>query len=162
MTAANSTVQTAAEDHVRGRVIGLYMLVFLGGGAIGGPIIGAVAEYFGPRAGMLVAGVAAGLVTLVVAVQLGRAVGFRFRLRRVRRPAAAVVVAAATRQPQPTGIVSDSGNPGKARLPARYPIRCRIAAVPAALPTGVTQARGRQLHHPPAAILRRGRADRHD
>jgi len=82
VTAANSTVQTAAEDHVRGRVMGLYMLVFLGGGAIGGPLIGAVDEYFGPRAGMLVAGVAAGLVTLLVGVQLARAVGVKARLPR--------------------------------------------------------------------------------
>lgn len=43
---------------MRGRVMSLYLLVFLGSTPIGGPIVGWVAETFNPRAGFVVGGVA--------------------------------------------------------------------------------------------------------
>ncbi|WP_432828599.1 MFS transporter [Dactylosporangium sp. CA-092794] len=119
VTAANSTVQTSAEDHIRGRVMGLYILVFLGGGAAGGPIIGAVAEHYGPRAGMLVNGIAAGLVTVLVAIQLARAVGVRIRVPLPRRPAYVIEVAPSARRRRSAAAVPDPaespGPPGQGR-----------------------------------------------
>jgi MFS family permease len=56
LTSTNSVVQTAAPDDIRGRIMGLYLLVFIGGAAIGGPLLGLVDEHLGPRAGMLLAG----------------------------------------------------------------------------------------------------------
>ncbi|RZS41002.1 putative MFS family arabinose efflux permease [Herbihabitans rhizosphaerae] len=56
MTTANSTVQLAASPEMRGRVMGLYMLVFLGGNPIGGPTIGWLAAAFGGRAPFIVGG----------------------------------------------------------------------------------------------------------
>ena len=38
---------------MRGRVMGLYILCFMGGTPVGAPIVGWVAEVFGPRWGML-------------------------------------------------------------------------------------------------------------
>jgi hypothetical protein len=49
LTTANSTVQLAAHDSLRGRVVGLYLLVFIGSGAIGGPIVGTIDQHYGPR-----------------------------------------------------------------------------------------------------------------
>ncbi len=53
---ANSSVQLWSDPRLRGRVMGLYMLVFTGGTPIGAPIIGAVTSQFGARTGMAVCG----------------------------------------------------------------------------------------------------------
>jgi MFS family permease len=57
VTAANSTMQLSISPELRGRVMGLYMLVFLGGNPVGGPMTGWLAEEFGGRAPFLVGGV---------------------------------------------------------------------------------------------------------
>lgn len=67
MTSCNSTVQLASAPHMRGRVMALYMAVFMGSSAVGGPLIGWVGEYVGPRASILVGAVAA-LVASAVAL----------------------------------------------------------------------------------------------
>jgi MFS family permease len=73
LTAANSTVQMAARDSIRGRVMGVYLLVFIGGAAIGGPVLGLVDQHFGPRAGLLLAGAVSAAATAAVAARLARA-----------------------------------------------------------------------------------------
>lgn len=88
MTSCNSTIQIAADLHVRGRVMGLYNLVFIGGGAAGGPLIGAVDQYAGPRVGMLVSGAVPGLITVFVAIRLRHTLG----VRPDRRAATALMV----------------------------------------------------------------------
>jgi MFS family permease len=62
----NSTLQLAAEPAMRGRVMALYSVVFLGSTPVGAPLVGWVAETAGPRAGLMVGGAAA-LVTGAVA-----------------------------------------------------------------------------------------------
>jgi MFS family permease len=57
----NSTLQLEAEPSMRGRVMALWSVAFMGSTPIGGPIAGAIAETFGGRAG-LVLGAAACLV----------------------------------------------------------------------------------------------------
>jgi hypothetical protein len=54
----NSTLQLAAEPHMRGRVMALYSIVFLGSTPIGGPIAGWLAGAASPRAALLMGGVA--------------------------------------------------------------------------------------------------------
>jgi MFS family permease len=56
-TATNTTVQLAADDTVRGRVMGVYVLVFVGCGALGGPLLGAVDQASGPDTGLRAAGI---------------------------------------------------------------------------------------------------------
>jgi MFS family permease len=56
-TSTNSTVQLGVAPTMRGRVMALYMLVFLGGTPLGGPLIGWLAAEFGGRAPMVVGGV---------------------------------------------------------------------------------------------------------
>src|SRR6202021_3555335 len=53
---ANASVQLSVDPELRGRVMGLYMLVFVGGTPIGAPIVGAVTSHYGARAGMLLCG----------------------------------------------------------------------------------------------------------
>jgi MFS family permease len=55
----NSSLQLAVEPSMRGRVMALYSVVFLGSTPIGSPLIGWIAEVAGPRAGLLVGAVAA-------------------------------------------------------------------------------------------------------
>ena len=49
MTAANSFVQMAADPAMRGRVLALYLAVFMGGTPVGAPLLGWVAEHAGAR-----------------------------------------------------------------------------------------------------------------
>ncbi len=65
LATANSTLQLTSEPHMRGRVMALYGLVFLGSTPVGGPIVGYISEHFGARAGLAVGG-AASLVAAVV------------------------------------------------------------------------------------------------
>jgi MFS family permease len=69
---ANSSVQTWVAPEVRGRVMGLYMLAFVGGTPFGGPVIGWVTEAFGARVGMAVCGLIPLLAAIVVAGVLAR------------------------------------------------------------------------------------------
>jgi MFS family permease len=67
LTTANGYVQTTTEPAVRGRVMALYMAILMGGTPIGAPIVGAVANAFGPRWALVVGGVA-GIVASVIAL----------------------------------------------------------------------------------------------
>ncbi len=72
---ANSSVQLWVDPHMRGRVMGLYMLVFAGGTPLGAPVIGALTNAFGPRLGMFVCGAAPALAAVTVVVAQRRAAG---------------------------------------------------------------------------------------
>lgn len=64
---ANAAVQEKADPEVRGRVTALFSVAFLGSTPIGSPIVGAISQQVGPRAGLVVGAVAAvgtGLVAL--------------------------------------------------------------------------------------------------
>ena len=66
---ANAAVQERAAPEIRGRITALFSVAFLGSTPIGSPIIGAVAQSFGARAGFAIGSVAAlvtGVVCLVV------------------------------------------------------------------------------------------------
>jgi MFS family permease len=67
MTTANALVQTTTEPAMRGRVMALYMAVFAGGTPIGAPVVGAVADAWGPRWAIGV-GAASGFVALAIAL----------------------------------------------------------------------------------------------
>jgi MFS family permease len=58
MTAATAITQLAAEPSMRGRVLALQAIVFLGSTPIGGPIVGAISEQFGARYGIAIGAVA--------------------------------------------------------------------------------------------------------
>jgi MFS family permease len=72
---ANSFVQIGCAPAYRSRVMGLYMLVFVGGTPVGAPIIGALTSAFGARAGMF----ACGAIPAVAAVAVGAILANRNR-----------------------------------------------------------------------------------
>lgn len=67
ITSANAYVQTTTRSSIRGRVMALYLTIFMGGTPIGAPVLGLVANELGPRWAMGV-GALAGLLAAVVAV----------------------------------------------------------------------------------------------
>jgi hypothetical protein len=79
MTTATAIVQLRADPVMRGRVLALQAMVFLGSTPIGGPALGAICDAFGARAGLGVGAAAA----------LGAAAWGATRIRQVR-PATAV------------------------------------------------------------------------
>jgi MFS family permease len=61
----NSALQLAVEPALRGRVMALYSVVFIGSTPVGGPITGWLSGAAGPRAGLVMGGVAALVAGLV-------------------------------------------------------------------------------------------------
>jgi len=66
----NTLMQTRAPEKLRGRIISLYALAWLGFVPIGNLQAGAVAERFGPEVSLLVG--AAGIAVTLVAIRLIR------------------------------------------------------------------------------------------
>jgi len=64
--AANQRVQLGVAPQFRGRVMALYILVFLGSTPVFAPLIGWLGEVVGPRSGLWIGGVA-GLVAAIAA-----------------------------------------------------------------------------------------------
>ena len=69
----NSTLQLAVDPAMRGRVMALYSVVFLGSTPIGAPLVGWLAELEGPRSGLVLGAVAALLTGLVARAVYARA-----------------------------------------------------------------------------------------
>jgi MFS family permease len=72
VTAANSFVQLAADPNMRGRVMALYLAIFMGGTPVGAPTLGWVAEQFGTRWTLIGGGALTVLGTVASAVTFGR------------------------------------------------------------------------------------------
>jgi MFS family permease len=72
LTGANSLVQMTSARDVRGRVMSVYVLVLLGGQAIGGPAVGWLIDTFGARPSMFLCGGLVALVALVSGMAMAR------------------------------------------------------------------------------------------
>ena len=68
----NSTLQLNSSDAMRGRVMALYSVLFLGTTPIGGPLVGWLAEVIGPRATFASTGAATLAAAVVAGVGLRR------------------------------------------------------------------------------------------
>ena len=66
MNTANAYVQTTTAPMMRGRVMALYMAIFAGGTPIGAPVVGWVANEFGPRWSLGI-GAASGILAAAIA-----------------------------------------------------------------------------------------------
>ena len=70
--AINSSLQLAVEPEMRGRVMALYSVVFLGSTPIGGPLAGWLSEAYDPRVALLLAAGAGIAAAWAAHVSLGR------------------------------------------------------------------------------------------
>jgi MFS family permease len=118
LTTANGYVQTTTDPELRGRVMALYMAILSGGTPIGAPIVGAVADTWGPRWALGVAAVAAGVAALIGLGWLIVARGMRLarhpqaRWRPTVRFADAPTAAIAVVPTRPVRIVREPGRGG--------------------------------------------------
>jgi MFS family permease len=93
ITAANATMQLSVAPVMRGRVMALYMMIFMGGTPVGAPIVGWVGEVFGARWTLIGGGGMTVLGTLLAVAVFSRTQGildpevndYAFRLPRGRR-----------------------------------------------------------------------------
>jgi MFS family permease len=72
LTGSNQLVQTSSNMGIRGRVMSLYIMVLIGGQALGGPMLGWIAEHVDPHVALLVSGGVPALAALTIAVVLAR------------------------------------------------------------------------------------------
>jgi len=81
-TGAESIVQLSTNRAIRGRVMALYSMVVLGGQAIGGPLVGWVAQTWGVRDAMILAGSVPAIAALIIALMLARSGRLALSFRR--------------------------------------------------------------------------------
>ena len=86
MTTANALVQLSTEPSMRGRVMALYMAIFLGGTPVGAPLIGRLGDLAGARWTIAVGTIAVGVTLAVVAVAVLRRENVRVSFESQRRP----------------------------------------------------------------------------
>jgi len=75
ITAANATIQLSVSPELRGRVMALYMMIFMGGTPLGAPIVGWVGETFGARWTLIGGGALTVLGTLLAVLLFSRSQG---------------------------------------------------------------------------------------
>ena len=75
LVSANSLVQTSTDQAIRGRVMGLYLFIFMGGAPFGSPLIGLAADYIGIRYTIAVCGSLALAASLFVWIKYRDRVG---------------------------------------------------------------------------------------
>jgi MFS family permease len=68
----NTTLQLTSAANMRGRVMALWAIAFVGTTPIGGPIIGTIADLSNPRVGLLVGGVSAILAGVIGLAVFGK------------------------------------------------------------------------------------------
>lgn len=88
-TAMNTNVQLSVDPSMRGRVMGLYVMLFLGSTPLGSPLLGLIGEHLGPRAPTVIGGAGSVIATLLAVLYLRRVLA----RRPVRDPDAAGMAA---------------------------------------------------------------------
>lgn len=73
----NTSLQMATDPAMRGRVMALYMMVFLGGSPVGAPIVGWITDTYGARVGFAAGGAVAVAAAAVIGLILARVGGLR-------------------------------------------------------------------------------------
>jgi MFS family permease len=102
ITTANAMVQTRVAPEMRGRVMALYMAIFMGGTPAGAPMIGWISEQFGPRWTIGVGSLAVGASLVAVSYWLARSENVRVSYESQRRPRLAVSTSPPETHERPT------------------------------------------------------------
>jgi len=98
ISTANATLQLRADPKLRGRVMALFAIAFLGSTPIGAPLVGAISDATSPRIALVVGGVA----TLAASIPLG--------VRYVRRARDLAKEAKPVDRPEPAESFGGSGS----------------------------------------------------
>ncbi|MEW2255832.1 MFS transporter [Streptomyces sp. NPDC047869] len=74
---ANTAVQMATDPAMRGRVMALFMMVFMGGTPLGAPVVGWITDTYGARVGFALGGVISAVAAATIGLILARIGGLR-------------------------------------------------------------------------------------
>jgi MFS family permease len=74
---ANTTVQMGTDPAMRGRVMALFMMVFMGGTPLGAPLVGWITDTWGPRVGFALGGAVSAAAAVTIGLVLARVGGLR-------------------------------------------------------------------------------------
>ncbi len=97
ITTANAYMQTSIDPQMRGRVMALYLMVFMGGTPAGAPLIGWAAEVLGPRWSLLGGGIMTLVGTVLITMVFARRNGIVLRPRLRPRPRLSGIMQGAVR-----------------------------------------------------------------
>ena len=86
ITTATAMVQLSVDAAMRGRVMALYLAVFMGGTPLGSPLIGWIGSAWGPRWTILVGSISTGLAVLAATLYIVRSENVRVTFHRQDRP----------------------------------------------------------------------------
>ena len=86
LTSANAAIQISTDPAMRGRVMSLYMMVLFAGNPIGAPLVGWVADAWGPRWSIGIGAVVATVVVLVASLWARKHWQVRVRYSLRQRP----------------------------------------------------------------------------
>ncbi|NMM23781.1 MAG: MFS transporter [Phycicoccus sp.] len=86
ITTATAMVQLSVAPAMRGRVMALYLAVFMGGTPLGSPLIGWIGSAWGPRWTILVGSITTGMAVLAAMLYLVRSENVRVTFHRHERP----------------------------------------------------------------------------
>jgi MFS family permease len=101
ISTANATIQMQADPAMRGRVMALYAIAFLGSTPIGAPLMGWIADVSSPRVAVMLGGVATLAACVPLALRYGRA----------RVPAARSAVTSEVSDAEPGEVVDFAPRP---------------------------------------------------
>lgn len=91
MTASETMMQLSSNLAIRGRIMAFWVMVVVGGQAIGGPLMGWLAESLGARTAMIISGGVPALAAIVIAVLLSRSGRLRVKVAPKRGKWVAIV-----------------------------------------------------------------------
>jgi MFS family permease len=86
LTTANAMVQVSVDPVMRGRVMALYMAIFMGGTPIGAPVIGWIGDVWGPRWTIGIGTIAVGITLVAVALWFASRENVAVTIQTQRRP----------------------------------------------------------------------------
>ena len=90
---SNAILQLHSEPQLRGRVMSFYVIIMVGGQAIGGPLMGGLAELLGPQAALVISGAVPALAAVVIAALIARSGSLRLQVRLKRGESIVSIVA---------------------------------------------------------------------
>lgn len=128
VTTLNATFQLSVDPRMRGRAMSMFLLVFMGVAPIGAPVVGLLADAFGPQYSFIVGGAVTIVAVGVISALLMRTKGVRVHdllPRRFRGPEAAPVERGETGgtepmdavEPNATAAPGAQGAPEAERIP---------------------------------------------